>query len=463
MSFNPNIDDDHIHSASFTQGIPDSTDQAGASKTGPEDGVSTIEESKNVAPYLAPLISFPLLDPPQDAKVFEAIIQAVASGTHQNQDVIHFLMSEDLKVEEMKNQILDAWSKNLRDIEEQVRQLINSPMYQELQAIRVRGSQEQGAITGIPTATSANAIAANPAVVSADPLSFVSAIDRLHAYERVPPAATIPDPSDPTDIAKTLTIPLVGALFIGGSLALGSVELSATVSGLSGSSPLVGAVELVELLQPFLPQIVPNMIPMINLLVMPLVYYTSWNQAIGSLRNKEAADNKSAIQEFAKQVIKMVSDPTFILANVVNRMAGADQLSPQLKEQLAAMLKLVLASVALSLLYSFDVGKVQGQAFWGMEPQEFQGILSGQIPSPDPSDPKLTTQAHLTATVLGLVRAQMALVPAGDRSNIIALLFDYIPNSRDLKRMLDPNKVFQDILHSSQFNPEVAGLEGYPV
>lgn len=416
-----------------------------------ESGVSSIEKSKHVVVSPAILPNFPILQMPTNDDSFSLAIHSLSSSDKSG-TIEQFMMSQQLKLQDITNNILDSWNKNIQEIAEETRRIVNSPAYQAILEIQVHGNA--GTISPI----SANPASINPTAANLSPEALLSTINRLQAFEGIGVSPSEKTSESSPDMVKTITIPFLSVMFAGGALVAGTMQLSAT----GMTTPVTGAMDIVQRLQPVLPQLMPDVLPMVNLLVMPLIYYTSWDHAIGSIRNKEGHNSQQLIQDFAKQIIKMVSNSDFIMANLVNKMNKAEQMSPQAKEQAAAMIKLILASLSLSLLYSQDVGKVQGQKFWGMEAQEFQGLLTGQIALPDPNRPKATSQDRLMATLLKLVKAQLDVLPPETKAQMMNILFDYLSDPRKLQDAMDPYKVFHDLLANSQFNPGLAGFERMP-
>lgn len=414
-------------------------------------GVSSIEKSKAVAALMTPPPNFPMLISPAQNEVPLALI--ISSLENSSKPIADFMRSIDIKMSEIADQMLDGWLKNIREIQEWVQSLINSPNYQYLQEIRLHGDQKQGNVSGIQDPTSANAAAANPTTANIAPYNFLTALDRLQAFERVHASApssdssTVSNSTSADDAARLVSIPIVAAMIIGGGMALGATELTTSINGMS-SSPFVAPVELMERLQPVFPQlVVQDIIPMINLMVATPIYFNALEEAVSNIKERERDNHVETAQNFAKDVVKMVADPAFVMMTYVNKMPGAEQMSPELKERMAAMLKLILASVALSLLYSVDVGKVQSGKYWGMEAQEFRDVLTGKIAGPNP-DQKQSTQEQLVATLIKQVNAQLDALPAEQRAEAVETILTYVGGSHNLKTMLDPAQIFADV-----FNP----------
>ena len=102
------------------------------------------------------------------------------------------------------------------------------------------------------------------------------------------------------------------------------------------------------------------------------IYYNSWNEAVSNIKNRAHNGYVQTAQNFAKDVIKIVIDPDFVKNVLIQRMQGTSKLSPEDQERLSRMLKIVLIGIALSLLYSVEVGKIQHEKFGGIEPEELR-------------------------------------------------------------------------------------------
>ncbi|WP_042280950.1 hypothetical protein [Candidatus Protochlamydia sp. R18] len=408
--------------------------------------VSTIEQSKVVASLMIPPPNFPaLVSPPANGET--SLVLVVSSMNNSSQPILAFMRSMQEQTSKIMDEMLDGWLKNIKEIDEYVQRLINSPQYLALQDIRLNGDPKQGNVAGIQDPTSANAAAANPTTANVAPYTFLNSLDRLNKFERVAEAASASESSPASDAARQVTLTLISTMIIGGAMSLGATELTTSIDGVS-SSPFVGPVELLEKLQPVFPQLViQDMIPMINLMVASTFYATALDEAVSNAKEREGENHVEAAQNFARDVIKMVADPAFVAMTYVNKMEGADQMSPELKERMAALVKLVLASVALSLLYTVEVGKVQSGKYWGMEPQEFRDLLNGTIPVK--TSGSLTAQEQMVATLLNQIKAQLDILPAEERIRAIETILDYVGESHHLEGMLDPGKVFHET-----FNPK---------
>lgn len=406
-----------------------------------DSGLSTIEKSKSVTPEMP--MTNPILAAPLN---MDAVAFAVASVDSSGRPITETVSSFVLKGEDIKDSVLKGWMANLKEIEEFVRQLLSSPNYMQLQEIRQKGDPLTGQVSGVQGALSAVA-AAN----QTDQVTYLSSLNRSQVLERVPGSAEVPEPSAPQDSTQALILPLAAALLAGGGVIIGSQVANA-------SNPIGSIVDLVQQLQPIIPNVsIQDMIPVINLMIVAPIYYHSWNEAVSNLKSGQRHNHVQTAQNFAKDVIKIVADPHFVTHTLISRMPGTEKLSPEDQERLSRMLKIVLIGVALSLLYSVEVGKVQNGKFGGMTAEEFLALIKGTWTKPAVPGQKMDSPEALTESLIKRIHEQLATLSIGDRTLAANMLLDYITQTRDLNPMLEPVKVFEEVLASSEFHPTTKG------
>lgn len=403
-----------------------------------DSGASSIEKSKAVKLEFVPPMNVPVLVAPTEQCEAFAVASLDAAGRPVTSTIYSFV----LKGEDIKNSVLDAWMKNLREIEEYVRQLIASPAYQQLQDIRLKKDPHSETVSSVQGVASADGAAAR-----GDQVELLS-VDRSKVIERVSPSAEIPDTSPPTDSTRVLILPLTVALLTGGGLAIAT-------EAVQSANPVAGVMEMVERLQPLFPTVsVQDLVPLINLMVVGPIYFNSWSEAISNLRSRDRHNHIPAIHNFAKDVIKIVTDPNFINGTLIQGMRGTEHLSPSDQDRLARMLKIVLIGVAISLLYSAEIGKVQGGKFGGIEQEELRDLLLGKFSErPDPKA-KLSEHEQLTASLIERIWEQLRPLSVEDRTAAVDMLLSYVTQSRDFDPMLDAAKVFDEAIASSNFDPK---------
>lgn len=386
---------------------------------------STIEKSEEaLAEEIIAAMNTPLLIPPSD----------LALKTNSG----HLISIGNDLIGSVNVDIWKKYQQNLDQIKEQVAKMISSPTYQALERVRIQGGDGAN-VSGVQTATAANAAQANPIASGSD--SIINTINSLHKQmTKVSPAET--------DVAQMI-IPMSSIILLAGVPAVVTVEIQA-----ASNNPLQGTMDIIGKLQQNLPALgLQDVIPMINLMVMAPIYYNALNEAISRLPNKERESNVAAAQNFAQSVIKMVSNPDYIMVNFVNKMEGANMMSPERKQTIATTVRLILATVSLSMLYSVQTGKVQGKEYWGIDPQELRDILNGTMTAPDPGQ-QTSEQGKLSATLINVVQAQLASLPMAQRLNTINAILDFVSTSQSVKTMFDPNKVVNSVLSSIDFADE---------
>lgn len=403
-----------------------------------DSGASTIEKSKAVKPEVVPPMNTPILVAPyEQCEAF--VVASLDSGGRPVTDTIHSFI---LKGEEIKNSVLEGWMKNLREIEEYVRQLLASPLYQQLQEIRRTGDPQSDTVAGVQGVTSANVAARGEQV------ELLSALDRAQVLERIPPSAEVPDTSPSTDSSRVLVLPLTAALLAGGGLVIATEVIHS-------ANPIGGIMEMIERLQPLFPTVsVQDLVPLINLMVVGPIYFNSWNEAVSNLRSRDRKSHIPAIHNFAKDVIKIVTDPNFVSGILIQRMKGTEHLSPADQDRLSRMLKVVLVGVALSLLYSAEVGKVQGGKFGGIEAEELRDLLLGKFSERPAPKAKPSEHEQLTASLIERAWEQLNPLSVEDRTAAVDMLLSYVSQNRDFDPMLDAAKVFDEAIASSNFDPK---------
>jgi len=434
MELDPNVRSDSVEKRRGPTSVPGAESEEKDSQI-TDSGLSSIEKSKAVKPELVPPMSSPILMAPSNV---DSIAFAVASVDTSGRPFVNTVRTFILKGEEIKNSMLEGWLKNIREQEEYVRQLLSSPLYMQLQEIRQKGDPKLGVVSGVESATSANASAQKESV------DLLSALNRWQAMERIPPTAEVPDPSAPQDSSKVLILPLTAALLAGGLVVGNEIANAAT-------HPLGGVFEIVERLQPIFPQVsVQDLIPLINLMAVGPIYFNSWNEAISNIKNRERHNYVQTAHKFAKDVIKIVTDPDFV-KTLISRMQGTERLAPQDQDRLARMLKVVLIGVALSLLYSVEVGKVQDGKFGGITPEELRSLLLGDWYEPDPSK-KSTPHEQLAWSLIQRAHEQLEPLSLEDRTQAATMLIDYVDKTRDFNPMTEPVKIFDETF--SAFDPK---------
>lgn len=395
-----------------------------------DSGVSSIEKSKSVRGEVIPPMDSPILIAPSNSPMAFIVAAVDVKGVPVAQTVRGFILQN----EEIKKSVAEGWLKNLREIEEYVRQILSSPVYQQLQELRMKDAQREGNVSSIDE-------------TSGNQSNLLSTLDRLQVMEKVSATEKVTDTSAPQDSTRVLVLPLTAALLIGGGLSLG------IAGGVQPGNPIGGMVKYVQQLQPLFPQVgLQDLIPLINLMVVGPIYYGSWKEALNNFKGKEARDYFKEVHNFAKDVIKLVVDPYFVQSMLIKRLKGVENLSQSEQDRLVRMLKVLLIGVALSLLYSLEVGKIQKGQFWGIEPEELRDLLTGKLATPPDPSKKTTEREILVTSLINRAWEQLNPLSREDREEAANLLLNYVNETRELDPMLDPAKVFDEAVSPEIFN-----------
>lgn len=407
-----------------------SQSSAPAQQTGAPSGASTIEESKNKAvPIAVPLPNLPLLmTPTAQGSVSFAIGSAGLDGKVK----VEFLQSIVNQQQETVDQMLDDWSNNLKQIAEEVQRRINSPLYQELEQLRLKGIQE----VSFPATP---AISASGSSASKGPVEISAVVSsRNEVIEKIAPADKSFAAESARDSTQVMVVPTAVALLVAGGMGIAHID------------PATKALDLVEGLKSLCPSLsVTDIVPLINLLVIGPIYVQSWEEAISRLKDKERTDYKEMAQKFSEDVLKITADPLFVLEQVVKKMQQSVNLDPKAQEKLVIMLKLILCGVALSFLYAAEVGKVQNDKFGGLEPEEVKALLLGEFIDEKKAEDKYES------TVKSMVeQAQKYLLMLAQDERIAAVeqLLAYIYGVKEINALLEPSTIFEKVLASMQFD-----------
>lgn len=395
-----------------------------------DSSADTIEKSKSVVAAIIDLSQFPRLEgPSNDLDITLAIETIDAAGRKK----VEFTNEMSAQLAEVGLETAQAWSENLREIEEQVKQLLVSPEYLYIQQIHAKG---------LPNQSNSDSAAITPS----SSIGIVSALKNTH-WENISPHAQINQPAQSESAGAVVVLPLAISVIIGGGLGLSHTIPIEKI----GSNPLTHAVDLLDKMQPLLSVKAADLVPLINLMIAVPMYYSSWRAAVDDLQNKGNRYYQQVAHSFAKDVIKMVTDPEFNILGMIRGMAEVEKLSPSEQDRVSTILKLVLIGVALSLMYTIEVGKVYGDQFGGMLPEELKELLKGNFVPQLDADGKLSEHAKLTLNLIQRAREQLAYLSPEDKEIAINLLFDYVDQSRQIDMMVQPRDVFKSALEGSDF------------
>jgi hypothetical protein len=416
---------------STSVGQTSSVSSGSESQSQVDNTASTIEKSKSVVVPYTPLLNFPVLMTPQ---ANGDMMTSMVSGIFNDKDgkvIESLLLSQQLRMNSLTNEVLDSWNKNLQEISEQVKDMIKSSAYQQNQDFQLRVEPQQQVISaGIVNALEGSRRLLND-IITHD-------VVKEDAIKK-----------EGEDSNKTEVISMMITSVVMGAVVVSMVDATVPLNAMSGLVP-EGTYQVISQVQTFIPKdILADTILTINLMVMPLIYYTSWDAAVSSIRGKDRENRMEMAEKFAKEVIRLVGDPTLIQGTIIAKVKEAQLLPAEQQEQLMAMIKLILAVNALAVLYIAEAGKGTPEEILG----NLVDMLKGEIPIPE---------GTLQATLFRIIQGQLEALPESERVKIMEALFDYLDHmnrSNSFEEMLEPSKVFRHVLQTSVFNPDPYNVE----
>ena len=145
---------------------------------------------------------------------------------------------------------------------------------------------------------------------------------------------------------------------------------------------------------------------------------------------------------YAENIIGLISSNSFnqyLMAIVVRSIPKGQTLDPKRSSELVAMVKIILLSSALAMLYQVETGKMKGA--------EFAGMLSGTIVFPE---------ADIRSRLIDLIRSHLKLMNPKDREKTLTALLEYFDGDPSIDSLADPSKVFAG-LYEALPRGELAG------
>ena len=394
--------------------------------------LSTIEASQIVAALLIPLVSVPMLIPPtKNAETIQGLGSILNSMSERKK--MDFLFSLSTQVTEITTHLNQIFMDSLDKIIEETRRILNSTSYRDEKEFRRQSrlpDEGKDEISGLASTAEKVELQSKIKTSNDESLSSIQGIDKLSHELRG---------------MEKLDIPFTVLFTVAGTLALGKLSSENESAG--------DLVKLIQQLHPLVPEVkIEEIIPIINLMVMAPIIFRPLDEAMQHQKGGQRANYAQLIPNFAKDVIKMVTDPTFALLNIVNNIEQMDHLNPKQKQEFVALLKLILLSVALSLMYSLEVGKIQGDKFLGMEELEFKALLDPEKPLiKQKPEKEMSSNDRLIHSLVNQIRLQMADIPVEERSEAIQAILNFLKQNRRVDKLLEPSKVLTGVLEAMDY------------
>lgn len=147
-------------------------------------------------------------------------------------------------------------------------------------------------------------------------------------------------------------------------------------------------------------------------------------------KNARPKDGEFA-KGYAENVVKLIGDPQFnayLLAIVARGVPQGESLVKERLREQCAMVKVVLLSSALAMLYKSEAGK--------MTSLEFAAMLKGEIKFQD---------GDIRATLVALIRENLDEISPALKEVILGALLEYFDSDPAIEALGDPAKVFAGI------------------
>jgi hypothetical protein len=157
--------------------------------------------------------------------------------------------------------------------------------------------------------------------------------------------------------------------------------------------------------------------------------------------NGKPVDERVLADKYATKVLQLINSNQlnqFISGMLANKTDDKGQpLTDERREQLSAILKLVLLSSALAAVYKSKTGKITAQ--------EFLDLVNGKMRPEDGVEKQLVSA----------LADQMKLMLPDEKAKILNALSDYMDSDPKLKSFLDVGKTFDDINETLTLSPGI--------
>lgn len=185
--------------------------------------------------------------------------------------------------------------------------------------------------------------------------------------------------------------------------------------------------------------IVPNMNEMVALGMIGAIYGAGIQYftvaeiaAKGATGDKEKPKDNVFAQGYAKNMISLVNSSSFnsyLMAIVTQNIPKGQTVSPESAFERIAMVKMILLSSALAILYQAEAGKMSGE--------EFAGMLNGTIKF---------EAGNIRANLVSLIRANLDIVKDPKvRSAILNSLLEFFDTDPSIETLSKPAELFKKL------------------
>lgn len=219
--------------------------------------------------------------------------------------------------------------------------------------------------------------------------------------------------------------------------ALGMVLIATGIHQSLLVNPTIGNVQInpfVNMAHQITPPIMGDMraeLGLIGAIFAAGIQYFTVAQGIAAGGKGGSSKDAAFAKGYAENILGLMRSAGFnayLLAIVTQSVPNGKTLDPQRAQELVAMVKIILLSSALAMLYQVEAGKMTGI--------EFGGMLNGNI--------KLEA-GELKAHLASQIKGNLKLLSPKDQENVLNLLMEYFDGDPSIDSLADPSKVFAGI------------------
>lgn len=374
---------------------------------GDTSGATTIARSDKTVPTIAPDATNPILPSPSTA----AMIIMANTAAELRQDIVTRLF-------QIENTMVDTWLKGIQE-----------------QAQRQEAEDARHALLRDTPNDLAKRKAEEDALVQQAQLSstaqhaaLVNAAPPMAGITNVPPADSIVlgmdkylDRLGQNDPAAVAALPFMAVAFANMTTPKETVE----VLGVSSNQPFAQVWQHAAVST--MPGDMRAELGLLGTFFATSLYQYTRLETLGMAKSTDGNStiNLQFAQNYAKNTIALVSGDElipFVNAMIIGRMQAGGQIPNDLRSpQLVSQAKVALLALSLALMY-----KVQNRT---ISDEEIAALRNGTIP---------TTADPTSATLIGLIHANLKDLSAKGRSEILQGLTAYFDSDPSLEELADP-------------------------
>ncbi|MBS4167399.1 hypothetical protein [Parachlamydia sp. AcF125] len=416
----------------------------------PKDTIAPSEAAKeqilfdSANPVLAP----PLVNLNNFAEFYSS--NSALSSSQQGDNLgIQVAMQIEQKNHEIISNMLDGWIENLRKIEKEYNDKINSPAYQnwiktqsaDYRAVIQRETDEATKLaimatpeyqTWVLSQLSSTQIQISQAAFDRDQSLKVGIINGLNNYVDNPTAV---DPEQ-----------ALSAAFVASTAVLGASLIASPVTEMTTDPVSYNPIqEQWKFISPLVPS---NMAAELGLIGGLFAGGVMYRAALTTISEHAGGGNGKPLkldfaQKYAEQMLTLAASPSFnqfIHASLINKVEGADLLTDARKDELSSIVKTVLLSSALATYYKIETGKNSSQ--------EFLSMIRGNSNAGDIVFPETDIRSKLIAAI----RTQLdSLGDPTEKSRVLEAIGEYMDTDPSTDKLLEPQSVFEDLLTTTPY------------